>query len=393
MKGSQGTCLIFDPFAGASGDMILGGLIDVGLPPEWLQELVTTLGVSVKIDISTVQRGALSATKVTVDSPESEAHRQLDDVLEILERAAVAQPGKELAMTAFRRLAEAEGAIHGQPPEKIHFHEVGAVDAIVDVIGATAGITELGVAACYSRPVAIGRGWVSAAHGQLPLPAPATLKLLEGLPVCETGLDGELTTPTGAALLATLTAGKRAPGQFTPLRSGYGAGSRDPSSHANCLRIILAEIDAPADLVVIQADIDDMSPEYVPPAIDALFDAGAIDVWTHAIQMKKGRTGLRLEALAKPHDREAVGRALLAASSTIGLRYFNVSREVLPRTTETLEWRGFLFRVKTTLIPDGHVRRKVEYEDVIQAARESGIPPWQVREEVERKLSGGNTVI
>ena len=152
MKGSQGTCLIFDPFAGASGDMILGGLIDVGLPPEWLQELVTTLGVSVKIDISTDQRGALSATKVTVDSPESDAYRHLDDVLEILERAAVAQPGKELAMTAFRRLAEAEGAIHGQPPEKIHFHEVGAVDAIVDVIGATAGITELGVVACYSRP-------------------------------------------------------------------------------------------------------------------------------------------------------------------------------------------------------------------------------------------------
>lgn len=379
-------CLIFDPFAGISGDMVLGALLDLGLGDEWLRELVSGLPGHAELEVTRVRRGALAATAVTIVSSEAQPERHLADVLQIIDAAAVSNEVKDTAAATFRRLAEAEGAVHGIEPEQVHFHEVGAIDAIIDVLGAAAGIAQLAVQRCVTRPVAVGRGWVSSAHGSLPLPAPATIKLLEGLPVVETDIAAELTTPTGAAILATLTGGERLAGSFNPARSGYGAGSRDPATHPNCLRVVLADIETTDDIWILQADIDDMSPEYLPPLVEALFDAGAIDVLTLPIQMKKGRTGFRIEALVRLGARESVSNALLEGSTTLGLRFWPVQRQTLPRSEKRIEWRGLQIRLKLAVTPGGHIHCKPEYDDVIKAARALNLPAWRVRQEVERLL-------
>ncbi len=379
-------CLIFDPFSGVSGDMILGGLLDLGLPLEWLEQLVSSLPLRAKLGAARVKRGSLQAWAVRVETSGPTVTRRLEDVLEIVEAAGIDARARSHAVDAFRRLAEVEGALHGVPSDQVHFHEVGAADALIDIIATVGAIPELGIESCYTRAVAVGRGWVKAAHGRLPLPAPATLKLLEGLPVYESELEGELTTPTGAVLLAVLTGGRGLPGPFTPIRSGFGAGSRDPATHPNCLRLTLAELDARGPMSVLQADIDDMSPEYLPPLLEALHVAGAIDVWAFPLMMKKGRSGLRVEALVPEGHREEVGRALFAASTTLGLRYWQVEREVLPRATNTIEWRGFTIRIKTSRTPEGHVRCKPEYDDVIEAARALGISALEARLAIERLL-------
>lgn len=383
---SRSRMLIFDPFAGISGDMILGGLIDLELPEEWIQDLVSSLPIAASLEVSAVKRGSLTARAVTIHSREPQRHRSLRDVLEVVDAAPIDESAREQAASTFRRLAEVEGSIHGVSPEQVHFHEVGAVDALIDIIGTTAALVELGIDACFTRRVAIGRGWVEAEHGQLPLPAPATLKLLEGIPTVDTGLAGELTTPTGAALLATLTKGRPPPGEFVPLRSGFGAGQRDPSSHPNCLRLIVAEQSEAGNMYMVQADIDDMSPEYVPPLVDTLCEAGATDVWSHPIQMKKGRTGVRIEALISEGRRDGLCQALFLASTTIGLRFWPVERQVLPRTTKTISWRGQQIRIKKSRLPDGHFRWKAEYNDIIQAAEQIGLPPLTVRRQVETTL-------
>ncbi len=386
----QSRSLIFDPFAGISGDMILGALLDVGLPADWLRGLVNDLPVRAGIEIGQAARRSINALRVHVETSQPEPARHLDDVLEIIDQAPVPRSAQELATSAFRRLAEAEGEIHGISPDKVHFHEVGAADAIVDILGATAGVAELGVERCYTRPVAIGLGWVTAQHGALPIPAPATLKLLEGLPVSESHLEGELTTPTGAVLLSVLSQGRRAPSGYVPIRSGFGAGRRDPSSHPNCLRVILAALEMQDGLCMVQADIDDMLPEYVPALREALEAAGALDVWMHSVQMKKGRSGLRVEALVRQNQRDEFARTLFSYSTTLGFRFWPVDREVLLRSTKTIEWRGFAIRVKTGFGAEGHVTCKPEYEDIEKAARALGLPALKVRQEVEKLLQSGS---
>ncbi len=385
-------CLIFDPFSGVSGDMILGGLLDLGLPQGWLEQLVSSLPVRATLRAERVRRGTLQAWAVHVASPEPETARRLEDVLAIVDAADIDARARAQAADAFRRLAEVEGALHGVPPEQVHFHEVGAADALIDVIGTVAALPQLGIEACFTRPVAVGRGWVDAAHGKLPLPAPATLRLLEGLPIYESELEGELTTPTGAVLLSVLTGGQRLPGPFTPLASGFGAGSRDPKTHPNCLRLTLGELDPRGPMCLIQADIDDLSPEYVPPLLEALQTAGATDVWTVALVMKKGRSGQRVEALVPAAKREEVSRALFRASTTLGLRFWQVEREVLPRATNTIQWRGFPIRIKTSRTPEGHVRCKPEYDDVIEAARALGVSALEARRAIERLLDTQSNV-
>lgn len=383
-------CLIFDPFAGASGDMILGALLDLGLSEDWLLELVRGLPVDVDLRISDAQRGSLAARAVTVTPRRDQPLRHLSDLLEIVESAPVAGDVRALAARVIERLADVEAELHGVRREDVHFHEVGGVDTIVDVLGCCGGLVELGVQRCFTRPVAIGRGTVRTDHGDLPLPAPATLRLLEGLPVRETGWEGELTTPTGAALLAELASGSPALETFVPLRSGLGAGMRDPASHPNVLRVILAESRGEVqDLYMVQCDIDDMSPEDVPPLLQDLREEGALDVITHPVGMKKGRTGVRIEALVPGARRLAACRVLLEESTTLGVRFWPVAREVSPRSTRTIEWRGFPVRLKTSVTPEGHLRVKPEYEDVLEVARATGLPVLQVREQIQRELDRG----
>jgi len=374
--------LIFDPFAGISGDMVLGALLDAGLEDRWFTEFVKSLELGdISVEIGRVDRRGISCGRVEFRLPHEHAHRHLPDVLRIVERSGASPTVKALAAEVFRTLAEAEARVHGVSIDRVHFHEVGALDAILDVLCAVAGIEELGIERCYSRPVAVGSGYVDIQHGRYPLPAPATLNLLAGFPVRETGYPEECTTPTGAALLSVLTGKRTPPAEYTVVRSAYGAGTRDPKDRPNCLRIILCELEPDADsrLFMVQADIDDMAPEYLASAQDALFAAGALDVVVSPVAMKKGRPGMRLEALVGEAKREAVLAAVFQATSTIGARVWPVERPALQRAEEVVEWRGQRIRRKRVRLPDGTERSKPEYEDVLRAAHALGLAPFQVR--------------
>lgn len=379
--------LIFDPFAGISGDMTLGALIDLGLDERWLRQFVQDLGTGpVDVHIERVNRRGIRAPHIRFDYPEERAHRHLRHVIEIIDRCNAGERVKELARDAFRRVAEAEAKIHGTTIDKVHFHEVGATDAILDILCVMAGVVELGYTEFRTRPVAIGSGWVDIEHGRYPVPAPATLDILRGLPLTGADMPGECTTPTGAAILATLTGGRPAPGHFAIEGTGFGAGTRDPENVPNVLRLIAAtaagrELAAgPAEsLWLLQADIDDLSPEYVAGAQASLLDAGALDAVLIPIAMKKGRPGTRIEVLA-PADRLAdLEQVVFRATSTIGVRRWPVERTVLERDVEETEWRGQRIRWKRVRLPDGSSRAKPEYEDIAAAARALGLTPHEVR--------------
>ena len=372
--------LIFDPFAGISGDMTVAALLDLGLPLEWLQRFVAELKLGdVRVGSERVSRKGIAATRLLLELPPEHAHRHLHHVVKIIEGTGVAPEVRDRAVHAFTLLAEAEADVHGTTVEKVHFHEVGALDAIVDILSAVAGCAELGAGEFYTRPVALGRGWVDMAHGHFPVPPPAVLKLLRGMEVTDPSFEGECTTPTGAALLAALTGGRAAPASYTPVANGFGAGTRDPQDRPNVLRLILVEPrgeDGGGDgVLVIQCDVDDLSPEYVPPLLEAALAAGALDCTATPLVMKKGRPGIRVEALAPPGMLDAVAGALFQAGSSIGVRWWPASRRVLPRRVETVAWRGQEVRVKRSTLPGGGERAKPEYEDVARAAARLGMTP------------------
>lgn len=384
--------LILDPFAGISGDMLLGALVDVGLQERWLPALVESLDLGARVSVERVMRSGIACRHVRFRIPDQERHRHLPDVLEIVEGSGLGDPVVTRASRVFRRIAEAEAAIHGVKVERVHFHEVGALDSILDVVCCIAAIEELEYTRCFTRPVAVGSGTVEIDHGSYPLPAPATARLLEGLAVRETGYAEECTTPTGAALLAELTGGQGPPPEVRYGRIGYGAGSRDPAGRPNCLRVVEVRVCAPraGDAVhALQADLDDMAPEYVAAARDTLLEAGALDVTLARVEMKKGRPGVRVEALAAASSLDAVVEALFRSTTTIGLRHWPVERVALDRSEETVEWRGHAIRIKTVRLPDGTVRRKPEFDDVAAAARETGLTPYEVRLELD--ATGGGT--
>jgi len=379
--------LIFDPFAGISGDMILGALVDLGMAPEWLERFVAQLGLGdIRIHIERTHRRGIACGRVRFDLPPQHEHRHLRHVVEIIEKCQAPAIVKQRAITAFTRLAEAEAAVHGTTVEKVHFHEVGALDAILDVLCAMAGVHKLGFDTACTRPVQIGRGWVDIEHGRFPVPAPATLRLLQQLPVRDDGIDGECTTPTGAAILATLTGGAEPPPVYRVHAVGFGAGSRDPASHPNALRVIAAGIESELDepMVLIQSDVDDIAPEFVPAAQQALLDAGALDATVSSVLMKKGRPALRFEALAPESAREAVLAALFRSTPTIGARYWPVERPSLSRTEETVTFQGQALRVKRVVLPGGVERTKPEYEDIVRAARALGMEPAELRRKLEQ---------
>ena len=378
--------LIFDPFAGISGDMILGGLVDLGLDADWLKKFISELGLGdIKVNVERTKRRGIDSGRVYFDLPHEHAHRHLKHVVEIINKSNSSDITKQRAIEAFTLLAHSEAEVHGTTIEKVHFHEVGALDAILDVLCAMAGVEQLGFEQFYTRPVAVGSGWVDIEHGRFPVPAPATLKLLDGIAITGTELAGECTTPTGAAILKALTKGKTAPNAFRVGKSGFGAGTRDPQDRPNCLRLITAEIEPAADtLYVVQADIDDLSSEYVPAAQDALLRAGALDAVITNVAMKKGRPGVRFEALVPAESLESVLNALFATTTTIGARYWAVQRPALPRTETEIEWRGQRIRRKEVTLPDGTVRSKAEYEDVLRAAETLGISALEVRQGLDR---------
>jgi uncharacterized protein (TIGR00299 family) protein len=383
--------LIFDPFAGISGDMTLGALLDLGLDSDWLRSYVAALQLGpIDVVITRAQRRGISCGRVHFELPKQTAHRHLKHIHDILDRAPLSQPVRSRARDAFQRLAVAEAAVHGTTIEKVHFHEVGALDAILDIVCVMAAVNELGFEHFFMRPASLGSGWIDIEHGRFPVPAPATLRILEGLPVRDSGLEGECTTPTGAAILATLTQGVGPPARFRLLGSGFGAGARDPDDRPNCLRLIACELEpVGADaLYIVQTDIDDLSPELVPAAQEALLDAGAVDAVVQNVGMKKGRPALRLEALTPEARLDRVVETLFRTTTTIGVRYWPVERPSLARREETVEWRGQRFRVKRVTLPGGGERTKLEHEDVARAAERLGLSALEVRRALDASPAG-----
>jgi uncharacterized protein (TIGR00299 family) protein len=378
---------IIDPAAGISGDMTLGALLALGLPATWLEELPQRLGLpGVDVAIRDVARGGVGCKQIEFTIPAQPHGRHVGELIALVEGAPVSEWVRERAIRAFRLLGEAEGRVHGVASEKVYLHEVGAVDAVLDIVGAIEGFERLGVDAVYNWPVAVGRGWVEAAHGRLPVPAPATALLLEGLDASSGGpVEGEATTPTGAVLLRVLSAGAP-PDRWRIAASGWGAGQRDPQGYPNALRILVAEQAAEAGRVVLLAtDVDDMSPEYVEPLRQALVAAGALDVQTWPVQMKKGRSGFRVEVVAPEPLADAVTAELFRHSTTAGVRRWVAERATLPRHQVTVRLDGVAVRVKVLeQVGGGGVRVKPEYEDVLAAARALGKPPIEVARAVER---------
>jgi len=370
---------ILDPFSGISGDMTLGALVDVGLDPEWLRALPSVLGLDgVTVRIQDVKRAELACKKVDFDIPPQPHGRHLKHIREIVERSPAPHDVKRRADAAFTAIAEQEAAIHATSVERVHLHEVGAVDAILDVVGAIWGLTQLGIERVYCGAIATGDGTVQAAHGTLPVPAPATLKLLEGHAI-RPGPEGsgELVTPTGAALVRVLSSGPP-PREYVPLRSGFGAGTKDFAGRANALRLIIVETGAGEneveELVQLASDIDDMSPEYLAAVADLLRNAGALDVVLLATTMKRGRQGTRIEVLARPAEAAALEDTLLRETTTIGVRRSTVTRRALAREIREVEVLGHRLAVKVVRLPDGRVRAKPEFTDVQRVAQETGRP-------------------
>ena len=375
---------ILDPAAGISGDMTLAALLSLGLPVSWLEELPARLGVGdVRVTVRDVRRSGITCKQVEFDIPPQPHGRHVGELVRLVERAPISDWVKERAVRAFQLFGEAEGRVHGVAPEKVHLHEVGAVDAVLDIVGGIEGFERLGVEAVHHLPVAVGQGWVEAAHGRLPVPAPATAILLEGLEIASAApVEGEATTPTGAVLLRVLSAGAP-PDRWRMVGSGWGAGQRDPKHYPNALRILLAEVASEAGRVVLLAtDVDDMSPEYVEPLRQALVQAGALDVQTWPVQMKKGRQGFRVEVMAPEALAEAVTAELFRHSTTAGVRRWVAERATLPRHQLTVRLDGVAVRVK--VLDGGSVRVKPEYDDVLAAAQALGRPPLEVARAVER---------
>jgi uncharacterized protein (TIGR00299 family) protein len=370
---------ILDPFSGISGDMTLGALLDCGLDHAWLTGLPERLGISgVGVEIRDVRRGEIACKKVDFSIPPQPHGRHIAEIRRLVAASGAPDDVRRRADAAFTAVAEAEGEIHGVSAERVHLHEVGAVDAILDVMGTVWGLEQLGVSRVYCGAISVGDGTVQAAHGTLPVPAPATLKLLEGHPI-RPGPEnsGELVTPTGAALVRVLSEGPP-PREYVPIRSGFGAGTKDFKGRANALRVVLAslprESGALEQLVVLTADIDDMPGEYLASVADLLRDAGALDVVLLATTMKKGRPGARLEVLSRANDAAALEDLLLTESTSIGVRRSVVERRALAREQRTVSVLGHVVSVKIVTLPDGSHRAKPEFEDVRTVAHETGRP-------------------
>src|SRR5687768_2446498 len=332
-----------DLAAGASGDMLLGALVDAGVPLEVPAAAVAALPVE-RISLATepVTRHGLGATRVHVQAPPSTEHRRWSDVRAMLTGADLAPAVRDRALAVFERLAVAEGRVHRISPEQVHFHEVGALDALADVVGVVAGFEHLGLSRLTASPVALGSGSARGAHGVVPIPGPAVLELLAGIPVVAGPVPAEMCTPTGAALVAELVDEWTTLPAVRVTRVGMGAGGRDPVELPNVVRLVLGEPAdaAPAGPVVLEANVDDLDPRLWPGVLDVLFSAGASDAWLTPILMKKGRPAHTLSVLCRPDAVADVQAAVFATTSTIGLRVVAVGKVAIERAQASVDVLG-----------------------------------------------------
>ena len=418
-------------FSGISGDMFVGALVDAGVSAKLLEDTVAALNVDAQLEISRVLRNGIGATKVDVwiggkekDRPrdgvpaeaphshehsheqhaqeplaensnlyhhEAQAHgRHLTEIKKIIGAAPIGVTAKERAMAIFQNLGEAEAKIHNVPIEKIHFHEVGAVDAIVDIVCAAVASDALGVDEWICSPVNVGGGTVQCAHGRLPVPAPAVVELLKGVPIYSNGIDKELTTPTGAAIVRTLVTRFSAVPAYKIEASGYGAGTRDFAGAANVLRLTVGESieaaksDTPELISVLEANIDDLNPQVFGYVMDKLLEAGALDVFGTPVQMKKNRPGMLLTVLSRTEDAAKLSKLMFAETSTLGIRMREERREVLVRRAQPVQTPWGEVRMKIGNLNGTVTNYAPEYEDCRRIASEHGVPLKSVMQEAIR---------
>ncbi|MCE5252535.1 nickel pincer cofactor biosynthesis protein LarC [bacterium] len=367
----------FDCMFGISGDMILGALVAGGMPLDVLTAELEKLGVGgFELKQEQVMRAGIAAVHVDVITGHQHEHRHLSHIRNIIESSTLSSGIKERAVSIFTRLAEAEAKVHDTTPEKIHFHEVGALDAIVDVVGACIGLDYFGVGTVVSTPLSFGTGTVTCAHGVMPVPVPAVVELTKGIPVVRTDRTGELTTPTGAAIITTLASSYGALDNFVAETAGYGAGTRESQAFPNVLRISIGSVTHSANedhSVLIETNIDNMNPEIFGYLTEKLLAAGAKDVYMCSIFMKKGRPGTLLSILTDDSLKDTMVSMLFSETTTLGVRISRVMRKVLDRKAGTVQTEFGPVRVKTAYI-GGSERCAPEYDDCARIARERNIP-------------------
>lgn len=384
--------LHFDCFAGVSGDMVLGALFSLGVSPSDVEKGVRSLGIdSFSIRSEVVDRSGISSVKAVVEAPDQKNHRHLPEIERMIDGSELSEWVKEHSKKIFRRLAVAEARVHGIALEKVHFHEVGALDSIIDVVGSCIGFENLGVKRFTASKLHVGSGFVDMAHGKFPVPPPAVAELLTDIPFYSTEIEGELVTPTGAAIVSSLCE------QFGPVPSfkisstGYGAGGRDYKGFPNTLRLMIGEDDGEVTrteaLNILETNIDDLDGESISYALESLLEAGALDCWIAPIQMKKGRPATLISVLVRIEDSERLGAILLNETSSLGFRVIPVSRVCLDRKELDVETQFGSVSVKMVTRPDGGATFKVGHESLKAIAREQGIPLADVREMVNASVS------
>ncbi len=382
----------FDPFSGVSGDMILGSLVDAGLNPADLEAELAKLKVKgFRLHASKVSRGPISATKldVVIDPSAPELPEHPSEIEAIILGSGLRPAVREHAAKTVRILAEAEARVHGTAHGHVHFHEVGRLDALVDIAGAAAGLDLLGIESVTSSPVATGRGEVACSHGLLPVPAPATVEILKGIPTSETAENRELATPTGVAILKAHCSafGRRPRGTFTDI--GYGAGSRSDGRLPNVLRVFIGfENAAWETMFQLEVNLDDVTPQAIGALYETLFSKGAVDVWVTPAFMKKNRPGFVVSALCPLSAVRDVEHALFTETSTLGVRCFEADRTVLDREIIEVETKFGRIRIKVGRIPGGGSKYAPEYEDCLAAAKKHGVPLREVILEAEAGFKG-----
>ena len=367
----------FDCFSGISGDMILGAFLDLGVEKAVIESLPQKLNLEqVKLEIKKVDKNGISATNVDVIFPHEHVHRHLADIEKIVDYGDLSDKVKILSKKIFNKLAEAEAKIHGTTPDKIHFHEVGALDAIVDIVGVASCFTELDISAAYCGNISVGGGMVKMAHGLYPVPAPATSILLNGFTISQGPVEKELVTPTGAAILSALVNEPKSRPSFTLIKSGFGAGNMTHEQIPNVLRISIGEIDMELikdEALMIETNIDDMNPQLYPDLIKNLFKSGAHDTYLTPILMKKGRPAHTLSVLCDDKNESEILRTIFQETTTIGVRTYKVQKNSLKRKLIITNTSFGDLQVKEIELPDKTIKRMPEFDECVRIAEELNV--------------------
>jgi uncharacterized protein (TIGR00299 family) protein len=383
----------FDCFAGISGDMTVAALIDLGLDQDYLAAQLATLNLSAySLKVWRSKRGGLAGVRFEVEIESDQPHRTYKEIRNIIEECGIEQSPKAKALEILELLAVAESRVHGVDKEDVHFHEVGAVDSIIDIVAAAVGVHRLGINRVICSPLPLSRGLVRTDHGTIPTPAPATLEILKDVPVLGFDAPMEMVTPTGAAIARTFASGFGDYPDFVPLKTGYGLGKSDPEAFPNALRIVMGE-EAEKSLRmekigVVDCAVDDLDPRVLGDLMELLLSVGALDVRFTPTQMKKNRPGTLITVLVSPEQVTEMSRILLTHTTTLGVRVSNSKRIAIPRSSEIVRTSFGEVRVKVVEMPEGRRERRVEFDEVRAIARRTGQPTRRILSTLESELNG-----